>query len=263
MRIIDLISFLLPAAVQLVLLVIMVLRRLYRRGMFPGFFAYTLFSIVVTTPRLVLAGHTLSYAILYWSTEVIYGLLALLSLNEVFSRTFFLDYLEHPRLRLIFPTTVVLIGVGLFVWWRFIYATPAGGHFGVLGSAFVAFNEGVHSIEGILLVLFMVLWLFLAPGWNRYDYGILLGFGLSGLVTMTADMVRFKTGRSYETWYEYAPATAYAVVTFIWLHAFWSQQSPRLRSMMGLQVMLEQAKRDNELITTIHKWLMRKRRPRT
>ena len=257
-----LIWFLLGPVIQTAVLVLMVRHRLFRRGMFPFFFTYTLYSVLVTILRILLLNRTNLYPIFYWSTEVIYGLLALLSLNEVFKRVFRLDYEEHPRLRLVFPLVVLAICIGLFVWWRFVYRTRNGSHFGLLASAFVGFNEGVHSIEGILMVIFMLLWLFLAPGWNRYDYGVLLGFGLSGLITMTADMVRFNVGHGYQLWYKYAPATTYAIVTMIWLHAFWPAPDPRPQSLMRFQVMIEQAKRDNELIKLVHEWLNRQRRNR-
>lgn len=253
MTLLAFISLLLPASIQAVLLVLLVSRKCYLRTSFPFFVAYTLYSILAAIGRLVLLKRPTGYPMFYWSTEVIYGVLALLSLNEVFNRVFRLDYEEHPQLRLVFPCTVLAISIGLFAWWRFVYRTRSGGHLGLLPSAFVGFHQGVHSIEGILLALFMLFWFLFDPGWNRYDYGILLGFGLSGLITMTADMVRFNTGHSYQIWSTYAPGIAYIVVTFIWLYIFWPAPEPK--PVVRFQIMIEQARRNNEIVKAIHRWL--------
>src|SRR5579862_6642744 len=257
MRTLVFIWFLIGPTIQTILFVLLTQRRLYRRGLYPWFCTYTLYSIVVSVVRLVLVQQPAHYLWFYWSTEIIYGILALLSLNEVFTRTFFLDYQEHPRLRLILPITVLAVFFGLFLWWKLAYITPSGGHLSFPWSAFVAFIQGVHSVEGLLLVLFMVFWLLLVPGWNRYDYGILLGFGLSGLVTMSADMVRFNGGHGYQVWYKYAPGLTYLAVTIIWLHAFWQAREPRPKSLVHFRTLIESAKSNNEMIKLIVRWLDR------
>lgn len=259
MKVILLSWFLLGPAIQATLLSLVVRRRLYRRGMYPFFFTYTLYSILVTLFRALLSNRPIEYRTFYWSTELAYGVLALLSLNEVFKRLFRLDYEEYPWLRLVLPSIVVAISGGLFIWWRFVYKTSTGEHFGFLASAFVSFLQGVHTIEGIILVVFMMFWAWFVPGWNRYDYGVLLGFGVSGLVTMTADMVRFTSGHGYQLWYTYAPGIAYILVTLIWLHAFWPAPVPRRTPLLHFNAMIEQMKRDNEMINVIHKWLKRLR----
>ncbi|HEY6351194.1 MAG TPA: hypothetical protein VI636_17460 [Candidatus Angelobacter sp.] len=252
--------FLLPTAIQLTLLAILLRRRLYRRGMHPFFFSYTLYSVVVTIPRLAFVQRPVQYPIFYWSTEIIYGVLAILALNEVFSRIFFLDYQEHEWLRFMLPVTVLLIIVVLTVWWRFGYHLPKGGHFSVAWSIFLAFNLGVHSVEGTLMLLFVALrWVF-AAGWNRYDYGILMGFGVSALITMSADMARLRLGANYEFWYRYAPGIGYVLATIIWLQALWRVRQPQPVSMTRLRSMIELAQRNNEVIRTIHEWLHKRDR---
>jgi hypothetical protein len=259
MRAIVVIWFLVPWAIQVALLGILIRRRLYRKGMFPFFFSYTLFSVIVTIPRLALVRRPIEYAILYWSSEVIYGVLAILSLNEVFSRIFRLDYQEHPWLRFALPSMVMLIITALFVRSSVVYKTPTGARLGLLMTGLRSFDLGVHSVEGILLVLFLLLWWALVPGWNRQDYGVLLGFGISAAVTMSARIARFYFGTSYEMWYRYAPGIGYVLAAAIWLHAFWQAYEPEPRPLMRFRAMLEQVGRDNETIKLIHDWLNRRR----
>ena len=260
MGIVNLISFLLPAGLQAILLARLLSSRFYRRGMYPLFVAYTVYSILITIPRLILAHRPSVYPTFYWTTDIVYGLLALLALNEVFRRIFFLDYREHLWLRLAFPLTVVAIITVLFFWWRFIHLTPTGEHLGFFGATFVAFTFGVHSVEGILMGLFLFMWWILIPGWNRYDYGILVGFGVSAAVSMAARIARFYDIPGPLSWYRFAPEIGYVLATVIWLHAFWKAPDPqRLRSPQRFQEMLEHGGRNNAMIGLIHQWLRRRR----
>jgi len=161
-------------------------------------------------------------------------------------------------MRCLFPVTILVISTGLFLWWRFIYKTPNHEHLTLIAAAIVAFGQGVHSIECILFVLFMLLWAALGSKWRSYDYGILLGFGLSGLITMTADMVRFKTGSGYELWSTHAPGAVYVLACAIWLHGFWENYQPTPMSLEELRARFEQAKGSNQAIKMIHDWLHRK-----
>ena len=260
MRIVELIWFQLAPAIQLFLLVLLAKRQLYRRGMFPCFFSYTLFSVLVTVPRVALLNRPAEYATLYWSTEVIYGVLAILVLNEAFSRIFRLDYEEKPSLRFVLPVTALIIITALFGWLKFSNETPAGKHISVFSAAFLAFTFGVHSVVIVLVGLFLVLRWLLVPGWNRYDYGILVGFGISAAVTMSARIERFYAGTNGETWYRYAPSAGFLLATLIWLHAFWPVPRRSPTPLIRLRAMLEEAERRNELIRAVQKWLNRGRR---
>jgi len=257
--ILNAVWFLLPAAMQLTLLIVMIRRRLYRRGLFTWFFTYSLYSVLVTLPRLILLYRSHHYTTFYWITDMVYGLLALLSLNEVFGRIFFLDYEEHSWVRLVFPTVVLGIVSGLFVWWRFIQQAPSGGHFDSWSAARLAFNFGVHSIEGILMGLFLLLWWALVPGWNRYDYGVLVGFGVSAAVTMAARIARLYSGPSPVGWYKFAPGIGYVLATLIWLHAFWKAPELRVTPRLRFQEILEHAQQNNAMIRLVHQWLHRRR----
>src|SRR5215469_10465586 len=69
-------------ALQLALAIIMLLRNLHRH--FPCFFVYTVFSVAVIVPRLA-AGNPVRTFVVFWTTELIFGVLALLAIREAFS----------------------------------------------------------------------------------------------------------------------------------------------------------------------------------
>jgi hypothetical protein len=255
-RTVDLISFLLPAAIQMAVVVVLVRRNL--KNQFPFFFSYTAYSVLVTFLRLVAVHNSVQYVFVYWSTEVLYGILAILALNEVFQHIFELDYRDHPSIRFVLPSIVLLLIAGLFIWWSFVH--PGRAHIGPASAGLRAFDLAVHSVEVIVLLLFLGLrWAFIAA-WSRHDYGILLGFGVSALVTMGADAAaRLGIVANYEAWFRNLPGLGYILATLIWLHAFWAAHDPIPRPLIRFRAMLEQVRQDSRLLRLIHAWLHRPR----
>src|SRR5947209_8700035 len=69
-------------ALLLALIAILIKRKLHCE--FPFFFAYAMFSIIAAISRQLASGHPVGYFIIYWSAEIIYAVLALLVVREVF-----------------------------------------------------------------------------------------------------------------------------------------------------------------------------------
>src|SRR5882724_2781743 len=73
------------------LIAMFVRRCLYRQ--FPFFFCYLLCSVLSTGVRLAVSGNYRALFMVYWATEALYAVLALLALHEVFRRVFLGFYL--------------------------------------------------------------------------------------------------------------------------------------------------------------------------
>src|SRR5437762_1228785 len=101
MHMIGLISAGIPVILQIAVAFIFIRRGLYRRSQFPLFFVYTVYSIVAQILRQSVHGQW--YSVLYWGTELFYGLLALLAVREAFRWVFGLSYQDDWRFRLILP----------------------------------------------------------------------------------------------------------------------------------------------------------------
>jgi hypothetical protein len=84
----------------------LVWRKLYKD--FPFFFAYIISSILIAIVRLSVSDNYLTFFHVYWATEAIYALLALLALHEVF-RWVFLAFFEKWWFWLFFPSAFVAI----------------------------------------------------------------------------------------------------------------------------------------------------------
>src|SRR5215831_8605811 len=178
-----------PAAVLLVLLVLFIRHRLYRD--FPFFFAYISFALLSFALRWSVRNAPLSYFLVYWVTEAIYGILALLALNEVFKHLFELDYREHWWFRLWLPTTAFVIAVVFLV-------LPIGRITPYWSTNIVfSFDLGMHCLEVLILMLFVFLDKILVAAYDQYDFGIVRGFGVSASVTILADLMRSHFGSAY------------------------------------------------------------------
>lgn len=260
MTTIDLLSLLLPVTMQTAVVVLMTRRRQYHRNRHPVFFTYTLYSITVNLARLFLIHWPAQYKSFYWGTEILYGVLALLALNEVIRRMFELDYKGHYWLRALLLLIVFGIGGIFFSWSRFHYFPHLGLRVDNLTAIFLAFIFGVHCVEGMLLVLFVLLWLVLGSGWNQRDFGILLGFGLSAIFTISSDIIVLDFRPALGVWYRYGPELGYVVATAVWLHSFWQAPTINLERRKRLRAVLEESAKNNALIAQAHEWLKRRKR---
>jgi hypothetical protein len=224
MRLFDLFSALLPAGLQAAVAVIFARRKLYDR--FPLFFGYTLYSIGITAVRLAVMKHPSAFYVLYWTTEMVYGILALLALRETF----------RPALRTAFgdrwsnwlPLLALLTLVGVSVW-RAIYhpAKHAPGYINMarLSSGAYAFVPGILCLETIVLLWCMLLELKTnPPPWGRYRAGVLVGFGFAACATVAIYLARFQLGPAFEFTFRYAPPLAYTYAAVIWLKAFYREE---------------------------------------
>jgi hypothetical protein len=217
-----------PACLQIALIGIFLKRKLYLR--FPWFFGYTIFSIAATVARHALGQDQSAYYWLYWITEIIFGILALFSLREVFGVASDVFYFGGPLLKFV-PTTAVLLVVSNAVW-QAIYNPPK--HYpgyeanARLQAGAYAFVFGIRCLE--TAICFLCLRLGWMKGsqvkWGQYDYGILVGFGLSGLLTSLVFLARFVFGQNLEGLFRYAPSGVYIIVTMTWFDAFRRKEPP-------------------------------------
>lgn len=251
MSITDLIVSFAPLAVLVAIAAIFLRRKLYLEFVF--FFTYVLYSIIVGILYQVVAVQPFLGFWLYWITEAVDGILALLVLREVFHRIFALPYATFRWFRLLLPITLlVILGISL---WEMTYRPLGIGPVARLVSGIYWFDFGVHALEGTILVLILALTLVFPVEWRNYEFGVLTGFGISASVTMLADLLRFLGGSAYETFFRYGPPIAYVLATLIWLHAFIQPPPNRSRTQMDLDEMLAVVRRWRELLEKLEKAL--------
>jgi hypothetical protein len=197
-------------------------RKLHRE--FPFFFAYLILSIVVPLVRLSVSGNYVTFFIVFWATEALYALVALLALYEVFHQVFLPFYTLWWWFRLLFPGAALFIA---FLSVRTAMHNPALRNPRPMEIVF-ALALGVNYLEAALFGLFFGLVLLLGVRWRSYPFGIVEGFGLAALGGLLAYGLRSEFGTKYNTLVKYAQPVAYVVGVLVWLDTFLRQPDPEL-----------------------------------
>src|SRR5579864_6784771 len=178
----DLILSFTPPAILVVIAIIFVRRKLHREFVF--FFVYVLYSVTFGLLPEAVVGRPFLFFWLYWITDAVYGILGLLVLREVFHRIFALPYAMYRWFRFLLPITVaIILSISM---WEMAYHPFGYSMVGRWMSAIYWFDLGVHALEAMILLLVLALTLVFPIAWRKYEFGILIGFGMSACVTMLA-----------------------------------------------------------------------------
>ena len=212
-----------PAALQLPLAILMVLHK--DHGRYPFFFTYTVYSVITTAVQLPLVGHPVPYFLAHCIGEVLYALLALLAIAEVFKARLELLYEGHRGLRYLLLPAILLVmsGIGL---WQGVYhpfATSFLGHFTPAAWGFVI---GIRCLESGVYFVAAPLRKFGRLTLADRPFKILEGFGLAAFFSLLAYLVRYRFGAGLEAMFRYLPLGAYIASTCLWLRAFLKPEPP-------------------------------------
>jgi len=201
---------------------LVVRRKLHRK--FPFFFSYLCVSLLVTMLRLAVSGNYVMYFTVFWATEVIYAVLALLALYEVFHEVFRPFYMLWWWFRFLFPGAVILIA--------FVSIYSAIRHPALQAPRILQIIFGsaiaVNYLEAFLFSLFFALVLLLGVRWRGYPFGIVEGFGVSALGALIAFCLRSEFGAKFNTFARYAPPVAYLLGVLVWLYTFRRAPDPEV-----------------------------------
>lgn len=192
-----------------------------------------LFALLATPLRVAVRNQPVSYFVVYWTADAILGVLALLALNEVLKHLFESDYEQHWWFRLVLPAAALLMAL-LFLGQPLRPTTS-----GRITNAVFSFDLGIHSLQALILVLFVFLDKVFTAASDQYDYGIVRGFGVSACITIFADLARSHFGSGYTFYFTYAPPVGYIAATLIWLHAFVRRPPSRQKLPITIHELLE------------------------
>jgi hypothetical protein len=231
------------------LAMLLIWRRTYRE--FPFFFGYILSSILITAIRLsLMGGDYLIFFKVYWATEVLYVVLALLALHEAFRCVFF-GFYELRWFGLLFPGVVAIIST--------IAITDALRHppaqapqiIGVI----LSFGSAVSYVKVGLFGLFFLLVLLFGLRWRSYPFGIVLGFAAPAFGSWFAYGLRSEFGTKFNSLSKYAVPVAYLCGVALWLGTFVRPPDPEPAwlATMTPEEMLEVVQRYLKLLKSLGK----------
>jgi hypothetical protein len=199
---------------QLALLAVFLYRSIFLFK-FPAFFRYTCFAVVANVVQISVLHNRVWYFWIYWIDQMIYGVLALLVMREVFQIAW---DMKHGVRRFLVWALILIFGAAAALW---------GSHhsdkirpLASFAAGFSLFMAGVHVSEVVLFGLAVRL----IRKLTRYHLGIMLGFAISASAQALAYMGKsFHFGPVLKEIVDYAPLSAYLASAGIWLSTFLSK----------------------------------------
>jgi hypothetical protein len=216
LKILDLVFLWVPPLLQAALAVVLLCRRLHKQ--FPVFFVYTSYSVVAGVLQVSTIHRDVLYFWVYWITQLIYCVLALIVLQEIFRRAWNLKR-WHRRLAVL---ALLLIVACLSTLWGWQH--PVGrGRLAGLNAFFIAFVVQIGCIQAVAFVAALRL----IRKLTTHEIGITLGFALISIAGILAYPGRYYFGARFKEVFFLGPPTAYLAATGVWLGVFlWK---PKLR----------------------------------
>jgi len=197
---------------QAILLWLLLRKRVFRT--FPWFVAYTLFSVLAGSSRLVFRYYRGSlYPQVFYGTEAVYALFGFAVMYEVF-RHVLRNFQRIRWFRPVFPLTIVLTVVltGLRT------ATPG---FRTRWAVWVLGAEmGERCLQVSMFVLLVVLVTVFGLRWRQHAFGICAGYGLYATVALLASTKFYEIGTRFTFWWGILSVGAYNCAILIWLWYF-------------------------------------------
>jgi hypothetical protein len=192
-------------------------RRTYRS--LPFFFIYVLSAWAIGIFRYVaFKVGPRPYFYTYWISELAAAVTVSLALYEVFLRRLFQRFHKVRFYRNLFPAIAIVILV-----LTIITALQAPDR----KAAFLMASRGFDFVRTSVLVFFVALMAIMGREWERYDFGISLGFGLQAAAALVNAAVR--TQMHYKpTALGTVEVVAYDIACIIWLFTFSKGESSKI-----------------------------------
>jgi hypothetical protein len=205
-----------PALALVLVGALMYWRRAYRE--LPFFFLFVISALLLGILRYValFLWQRNVYFYVYWITELAAAVPVALALYEIFLRRLFPSFQKVRFYRNFFPLAAVAI---------FLLTVITASQSSNKRAAFVTASHGADFVRTAILVFFVALMAFMGRQWQRYDFGIALGFGLQAAVALadTAVSFRFHNPPALLTTID---VIVYDITCFIWLITFWKPEKP-------------------------------------
>lgn len=228
MSILDIVLALIGSGLVLILVFILAKRRLI--GRFPVFFAYCLWTLLVSAGRILVGSRPMSYFLAYWLTEVTYLILALLTMLLVLGPFTAVIYERRRGSQFVIPAGLVLvvacsISLALF---RPLSPRPLDR----FASAVYLFVILMSLLEVAVFAAALVIRRRYSIDWSRYEFGILAGFGMLALLTLAANLatllflLHLSVPLPILALYRYFSPGAFVGSAIVWLIAFWRPEPP-------------------------------------
>ena len=205
-----LVLWLTPTAVETVIVVAMVYRKLWRD--LPIFLSYIVYEIGRTVFLFTERNNPWVYFYGYWITEAVGCFAALCVIRELFDNAFHRHLGLQTLGRVLFRwSIVILLVVAVAVAW----ISPGSEPTRLMAGIFVLKRTVTVVQAGLLAFLFLFAFSF-GLRWQHYAVGVTLGFGVYGAVELAALAIRMRYGHPVQWLYNWMMMTINNTCVFIW-----------------------------------------------
>ncbi len=185
-------------------------RRLQRS--YPFFFSYVLIAFLAGVVRFVAykAFSGTVYFYVFWFSDVVVVLAALLAIYETFLRHIFPGFAAVRFYRYLFPAAAVVIALLGFLTALHSFDTRA---------AFYITSRVLDFIRSAVIGFFVAVILFMGRRFTGYEFNIAAGFGIQAAVALAIAALRAQTHYTSTVMDRFEPV-AFDAACIIWLWAF-------------------------------------------
>ncbi len=201
-----------PAALQSVLAVIMLRRRL--AGVFPLFFGYTIFQVCSAALQFVLYHRSYSsYVYAYWVIGALSVILGFAIIHEVFDHVFRPFIALRGMGSVIFRWAVLVLLLAAFV----MAATGPAVRPSLIFSVILTLERSIRIMQCGLLFLLLLFAARLGLTWRNHLFGITLGFGMFAAVELVVvSAIAVMPGLRISSGFVLAKSATYLAAVAIW-----------------------------------------------
>jgi hypothetical protein len=195
---------------------VMVWRRLHRE--FPFFFAYVVVASLVGIVRFIVHKNFPGlYLHVYWWSDFIGVLAALLAIYETFLRRIFPGFAAVRFYRYLFPAAGVIIAFLAFLTVQHSADTRA---------AYLATSRVLDFVRSAVIGFFVLVILLMGRQFTGYEFSIAAGFGIQAAVMLANTALRLQTHAARSTVLDRIDSLVFDVCCLIWLWVFSRENKP-------------------------------------
>jgi len=191
---------------------------LYRRRVYklaPVFFAYIVISVPVSLARLLTLSHYDVYYFVYWASELLLILLSLAGLNQGFWLTYEGGHFLWWFRWLYYGAILLALGITI----RMAIVSPPVQAYPEI-SFIVDAEITVNMVRTGIVALFALMVNPMAVRFQRYPFGIVLGFGASSIGPCIAYFPFSAFGTRVGKFTALVSSVSYIVALVLWLWVF-------------------------------------------
>jgi len=212
-NVIPLIALPLALFLEICLAVLLYRRRVYKLA--PVFFSYIAISVPVSLARLLTVNHYAVYYFVYWASELLLILLSISALDQVFwyiYRGFDFIWWFRP---LYYGAILVALGATIRM---AIVSPPVVKE--PIASFVVDAGLAANLVRAGIVAVFAAMVRPMGVRFQRYAFGIILGFGFLSLPPCVAYLAISAFGTKVRTFADILASLSYIVALVVWLRVF-------------------------------------------